>query len=97
MGERNHMVVSFAGVVCDRMTSALSARRPSAGAMPGRCEACLAVRTAPAAFFHSSGSKTALHRVIRLGVKTSASSDAKCREHGDQDDGHADEEAEDGL
>src|SRR5262245_37085266 len=27
------------------------ARRPSAGAMPGRCGACLAVRTAPAARF----------------------------------------------
>jgi hypothetical protein len=30
------MVVSFAGVVCDRMTTALSARRPGAGAVPGR-------------------------------------------------------------
>ena len=28
--------VSFARVVCDRMTTALSARRPSAGAVPGR-------------------------------------------------------------
>ena len=56
MGERNHMVVSFAGVVCDRMTTALSARRPSAGAVPGRWGACLAVRTPPAAFA-SSGSE----------------------------------------
>src|SRR5262245_46664090 len=29
--ERNHMVVSCAGVVCKRMTTALPARRPSAG------------------------------------------------------------------
>src|SRR5262245_26477480 len=45
----SHMVVSFASVVCGRMTTALSARRPSAGAVPGRRGACLAVRTPPAA------------------------------------------------
>jgi len=31
-------------------TSSPSARRPSAGVMPGRWGACLAVRTSPAAF-----------------------------------------------
>src|SRR5262245_11079603 len=38
------MAVSFADVVCERMTTALPARRPSAGAVPGRRGACLAVR-----------------------------------------------------
>src|SRR5262249_35049602 len=33
-----------------RMCAALSARRPGAGAVPGRWGACLAVRTPPAAF-----------------------------------------------
>ena len=47
--ERNHMIVSFALVVCDRTMLALPARRPSAGAVPGRWGACLAVRTPPAA------------------------------------------------
>src|SRR4051812_32674639 len=50
--ERNDTFVSFAGVVCGRMTTALSARRPCAGAVPGRWGACLAVRTPPAACFH---------------------------------------------
>ena len=36
--------------VCGRMTTALPVRRPSAGAVPGRWGACLAVRTPPAAF-----------------------------------------------
>src|SRR5262249_58473937 len=36
--------------VCGRMTTALSARRPGAGAVPGRWGARLAVRTPPAAF-----------------------------------------------
>src|SRR5829696_9231307 len=35
------------------MTTALSARRPSAGAVPGRWGACLAVRAPPAAFIRS--------------------------------------------
>src|SRR5438477_11029970 len=43
------------GVVCDRMTTALSARRPCAGAVPGRWGARLAVRTPPAAFVFGSG------------------------------------------
>src|SRR5436853_7490941 len=46
----SHIVVSHAGVVCGRMTTALSARRPCAGSVPGRWGACLAVRTPPAAF-----------------------------------------------
>ena len=45
---RNRMVVSF--VVCSRVTTALSVRRPCAGAVPGRWGACLAVRTPPTAF-----------------------------------------------
>src|SRR5262245_53426689 len=36
MGERSHIVVSFADVVCIRMTTAHSARRPGAEAVPGR-------------------------------------------------------------
>src|SRR2546423_15603856 len=40
----NHMVVSFADVVCERMTTALPARRPNAGAVPGRRRPCLAAR-----------------------------------------------------
>src|SRR5262249_25772172 len=36
--ERNNMVVSFAVAVCDKMTAALSARRPSAGAVPSRTD-----------------------------------------------------------
>ena len=34
--ERNHMGISFAAVVCSIMAAALPARRPSAGAVPGR-------------------------------------------------------------
>src|SRR5262249_27752307 len=42
--------VSFAMVVCSTMgATTLPARRPSAGAVPGRWGACLAVRTSPAA------------------------------------------------
>src|SRR5207249_248346 len=40
--------------VCCRMETALSARRPCAGAVPGRWGACLAVRTPPATFFRGS-------------------------------------------
>src|SRR5436190_20828743 len=36
------------------MASALSARRPGAGAVPGRWGACLVVRTPPAAFVPTS-------------------------------------------
>ena len=44
--------VSFPNAVCGRMAAAtLPARRPSAGAVPGRWGACLAVRAPPAALF----------------------------------------------
>src|SRR5262245_32664611 len=46
--ENGDTVVYFA--VCDRKTTALSARRPCAGSVPGVWGACLAVRTPHAAF-----------------------------------------------
>src|SRR4029453_1522556 len=52
-GNMGRLVFRFARMVCDRMTRALSARRPFAGAVPGRWGACLAVRTPPAAFVRS--------------------------------------------
>src|SRR5207247_1092993 len=61
--------------VCDTMTvPSPAARRPSAGAVPGRCGACLAVRTAPAAF-HLPGAGDRLrthtpqnvHRAVAVG------------------------------
>src|SRR4051794_10296509 len=45
---------SLSKLVCDRMApSSPQARRPGAGAVPGRRGACLAVRTPPAAFVDS--------------------------------------------
>src|SRR5262245_26872889 len=47
--------ISRSRVVCDnRRGSPGPARRPGAGAVPGRGGACLAVRTSPAAFVYSS-------------------------------------------
>src|SRR5438552_3735866 len=45
----------FWAVVCRRMTATiLPARRPGAGAVPGRWGACLAARTPPAVFVFGS-------------------------------------------
>src|SRR5439155_13648093 len=56
--------------VCPRMaTATLPARRPSAEAVPGRCGACLAVRTPPVSFFAAHKSQVSHHRGrTRLGT-----------------------------
>src|SRR5262249_3492966 len=49
------MGISFVRLVCSIMEATTHpARKPSAGAVPGRWRACLAVRTPPAALLHIS-------------------------------------------
>src|SRR5262249_9693570 len=47
---RSHGTLPFTGGLRDGEVTPFPARRPSAGAVPGRRGACLAVRTPPAAF-----------------------------------------------